>query len=305
MAIQSISTTYGFKWFGTRYLQDQPFFTNSDQQLTFLDSSVMDMHFAALRACYGLQHLEFVFHYDVYEHYYHKKVTKKNVHPDLVVAVQGLRTLKIKVSDYKSAFTNRDHYDTLVLNTQTCRESLAHVLGKAALVEKAKVYQPSKFFSRVIDWASLDIDGDGRLSEDRKPGVVASRTRQATKNLSTMDAFGVIPKDACPKYSIDGELSWGESCSYIRKFFSHKAMFKAISRRVEERTVLARETCVFNILIQLQISILLATLAHQMTFCTQLSSCAPCDTVMQTTNICGLSLTKARHGKTLVYSGKY
>ena len=81
MAIQSISTTYGFKWFGTRYLQDQPFFTDSDQQLTFLDSSVMDMHFAALRACYGLQHLEFVFHYDVYEHYYHKKLTKKNAKP--------------------------------------------------------------------------------------------------------------------------------------------------------------------------------------------------------------------------------
>jgi hypothetical protein len=56
--------------------------------------------------------------------------------------------------------------------------------------------------------ADLHVHGEGRLGGDKKPGVIASRTRQQIKNAEKLDADGVIPKTEKPKYAADGELTW-------------------------------------------------------------------------------------------------
>ena len=154
--------------------------------------------------------------------YLQGSVTIDNVHPDLLVAVQGLTSVKFKVADYTaSIWISRDAYDVAVARSKICRETLEPVIREAMVVEKAKVYRPSKGFPQLMEWAMLDIDGEGRLGEDRKPGVVASRTRQSTRNLSKMDAFGVIPKEVSPKYNIDGDLCWGKLNHHTKKLVLH------------------------------------------------------------------------------------
>ena len=172
-----------------------------------------DFHPAALRACHGLQHLEFVFLTSDSAEYYHTKlITMENANPDLLVAVQGLKSFKVTVAAYNpTTHFNEDVYDLGITNTKKSRESLESFIRQAMLVDKSKTYRPSKNFPQLTDWARLDIHGEGRLGEDRKPGVVASRTRQSTKNLSKLDAFGVIPKENPSKYNIVGDLSWGKS----------------------------------------------------------------------------------------------
>ena len=134
-----------------------------------------------------------------------------NAHPDLLIAVRGLKSLKVSIADYDpSTMGPKEIYDIRVDNSKACRESLEAVLTQAMLVEKDTVYRPSRNFPRLVEWANLDIDGEGRLGDDRKPGFIASRTRQSTKNFSRVDALGVIPKDTSPKYNIDGDLSWGK-----------------------------------------------------------------------------------------------
>jgi hypothetical protein len=56
--------------------------------------------------------------------------------------------------------------------------------------------------------AMLDIWGDGRLGEDKKPSVVASRTRNQLRKLETLDDEGTIPKSVISKYDADGDLAW-------------------------------------------------------------------------------------------------
>lgn len=50
--------------------------------------------------------------------------------------------------------------------------------------------------------ADLHVHGEGRLSDDKKPGIVSSRTRAATRNLEKLDANGVLPKRNIPRYDL-------------------------------------------------------------------------------------------------------
>ncbi len=56
--------------------------------------------------------------------------------------------------------------------------------------------------------AKLDIHGEGRLSEDKKPGQISSRTRQQVRNVEKMTADGTIPNRVSPKYDLNGDLTW-------------------------------------------------------------------------------------------------
>lgn len=50
--------------------------------------------------------------------------------------------------------------------------------------------------------ANLHVHGEGRLSDDKKPGIVSSRTRAATRNLQNLDVNGVLPKRDVPRYNL-------------------------------------------------------------------------------------------------------
>jgi hypothetical protein len=56
--------------------------------------------------------------------------------------------------------------------------------------------------------AKLDIHGEGRLSEDKKPGQISSRTRQQLRNVEKMTADGTTPTRVSPKYDLNGDLTW-------------------------------------------------------------------------------------------------
>ncbi|KAH8594779.1 hypothetical protein B0O99DRAFT_672786 [Bisporella sp. PMI_857] len=127
---------------------------------------------------------------------------------DLVVAVRGLKKLSIE----PEPFDTPDHWSSPI--TEEYRKELeqraqkiADMLRKEASLPK-EPYTQSKNFEKAVSIAGLDIDGDGRLGEDRKPGVVSSRTRGAKKRLSNIDSFGTIPSASAPKYDLVGDLAW-------------------------------------------------------------------------------------------------
>jgi len=65
-----------------------------------------------------------------------------------------------------------------------------------------------KIFDRAHLEAHLDVHGGGRLGEDKRPGIVASRTRLQTRNVERLDDDGILPDREVPKYDLDGNLTW-------------------------------------------------------------------------------------------------
>jgi hypothetical protein len=68
-------------------------------------------------------------------------------------------------------------------------------------------YNLTKFSQAQME-AKLDVHGEGRLSEDKKPGQISSRTRQQVRNVEKMTADGTIPTRVSPKYDLNGDLTW-------------------------------------------------------------------------------------------------
>ncbi len=56
--------------------------------------------------------------------------------------------------------------------------------------------------------ATLDVHGGGRLSDDKKPGVIASRTRLQTRSALQLREDGTLPKREIPRYDLNGDLAW-------------------------------------------------------------------------------------------------
>jgi hypothetical protein len=65
-----------------------------------------------------------------------------------------------------------------------------------------------KLLEDAQQFANVDIDGEGRLGEHRKQGVVATRTRQQMLNLDKVDSDGTIPQRVDPKYDLNGDVAW-------------------------------------------------------------------------------------------------
>jgi hypothetical protein len=68
-------------------------------------------------------------------------------------------------------------------------------------------YNLTKFSQAQVE-AKLDVHGEGRLSEDKRPGQISSRTRQQVRNVEKMTADGTIPTRVPPKYDLNGDLTW-------------------------------------------------------------------------------------------------
>lgn len=65
-----------------------------------------------------------------------------------------------------------------------------------------------RYVREAIAAAKLDIDGEGRLGEDRKPYLVSSRTRQQVKALKNVDADGTLPARVNQRYDLSGDFGW-------------------------------------------------------------------------------------------------
>ncbi|KAI6714251.1 hypothetical protein JHW43_003198 [Diplocarpon mali] len=64
------------------------------------------------------------------------------------------------------------------------------------------------WFRRAHESVDLDVHGEGRLSGDKKPCIVSSRTRTAVRKAQKLSDIGtVLAGDAHPKYDINGEFA--------------------------------------------------------------------------------------------------
>jgi hypothetical protein len=77
--------------------------------------------------------------------------------------------------------------------------------------------------------AMLDIHGEGRLGEDAKPGIVASRTRNGLRKLETISDDGTIPKTVISKYDADGDLTVRKLRAFLLTPFSLQTPLVRIS----------------------------------------------------------------------------
>lgn len=89
---------------------------------------------------------------------------------------------------------------------------------KAQLEEGAKIEEGVKQsrgllkynheqLGKAMLFANLDIHGEGRLGEDKKPGLISSRTRQGLRNAKSVAADGTFPVRKTPKYDMNGDLT--------------------------------------------------------------------------------------------------
>jgi hypothetical protein len=188
--------------------------------------------FTMITAIEGLQELELMMSYNFCGY-----LRPKGAQPDLLPgfqqlerAVQGLHSLSVTVSDIQqNSWTGQQqwaiqsHKETQILAAKAQADLSMHLGGKPR-VTKYSLAQ----FRRAQAASGLDVHGDGRLGDDVRPGVVASRyfhslpiskcyweisltscrTRQQKRNLENIDADGVVPERPCSKYDEEGHINW-------------------------------------------------------------------------------------------------
>ncbi|KAH6715395.1 hypothetical protein BKA61DRAFT_352735 [Leptodontidium sp. MPI-SDFR-AT-0119] len=119
----------------------------------------------------------------------------KNVH----AAVQGLKNLSLVVPTTAS-ITDPGHTN-LRASFTAFKNDLA-----VSMAKPRTGHYNLKLFQQAQESADLHVHGEGRLSEDKKPGIISSRTRsQKAKSIS---ADGIQPPRDDPKYDLNGFLAW-------------------------------------------------------------------------------------------------
>jgi hypothetical protein len=155
--------------------------------------------FTMLATCEGLRNLEakLVYppwgwrHFGVY---------------DSLTELRGIENFKITVPDVKPERYpfSEDIFEERVAEMKKVGQEIAAVvkLPRVAPVLLKKI--------RAAEEASrLNIFGEGRLGPDKKPGIVASRTRGQLQKQKTLNDIGLIPEtEEHPKFSKFGDLLW-------------------------------------------------------------------------------------------------
>ncbi|KAK0099999.1 hypothetical protein ONS95_013183 [Cadophora gregata] len=115
--------------------------------------------------------------------------------------MQGLKELDIVFDDHPY----RQGYNSVKMTAacNTFKDNMAYTLA----TERTGKYN-LKVFRQAQEKARLDIDGEGRLSDDKKPGIVSSRTRSRVAKNKSHTPDGVLPPSDAPKYALDGTLAW-------------------------------------------------------------------------------------------------
>jgi hypothetical protein len=115
--------------------------------------------------------------------------------------MEGLQALKLRVCDHCNGQPYTAHYQLFVAKLEpSLRDQMKKPRGTTPYILETLLIAQRE--------ATLDVHGEGRLGEDKKPGVVASRTRHQLRKLETLTDDGTIPKRVIPKYDADGDLAW-------------------------------------------------------------------------------------------------
>ncbi|KAE9374546.1 hypothetical protein N431DRAFT_543840 [Stipitochalara longipes BDJ] len=160
--------------------------------------------FTMITACQGLQSLDLKFYWS-----WGGVPTTPDQLPgfkECLVAVQGLKSFSIGLEEVNPAYGTSFFSAQYERAKSLCKE-LEPLLKERMTMARSKTYNLTKFRQAQID-AQLDVHGEGRLSEDKKPGLVSSRTRQQVRSLDHMAADGTIPGRESPKYDHNGDLTW-------------------------------------------------------------------------------------------------
>lgn len=126
---------------------------------------------------------------------------------EALIAVERLQELKLGICEKREdwdPFTS----DTTHTPTQTLFEKLEPLLRARMTQRRGTSKYHLGTFVKAQREAHLDIHGEGRLGEDKRPGIVASRTRQQLRNLASIGEDGTVPKRIISKYDSNGEIAW-------------------------------------------------------------------------------------------------
>jgi hypothetical protein len=163
--------------------------------------------FTVLATCDGLQELTLVLHYDFRYQIYRYDSSKPEPlkiagYKEALIAAEGLQSLSVKICpNGRCTGSYPPHAQSIVTVLESAlRDRMKEPRGKTkySLATLLKAQRE----------AALDVHGDGRLSEDKKPGIIASRTRHQLRQLETLTDDGRIPRAPLPKYNVDGDLNW-------------------------------------------------------------------------------------------------
>lgn len=122
---------------------------------------------------------------------------------DLQKVVRGVKEVVLE------SCKNYSHIATAPTSFKTL-DQINAALQEAKTMNREEVSQSliSRYAQKARTVANLDIDGEGRLGEDRKPTMVASRTRQQRRLLGNIDANGLLPTRDQQKYDMNGDFVW-------------------------------------------------------------------------------------------------
>ncbi|KAN0103103.1 hypothetical protein V8E51_011416 [Hyaloscypha variabilis] len=163
--------------------------------------------FTMITACQGLQSLKLEFYSYWLGGIVPSTPDQLPGYKECLVAVQGLKSFSLGVEDLAPAYSSHAYGQAQHERAKKFCKELELLLKERMKLTRSKTYNLTKFRQAQID-AQLDVHGEGRLSDDKKPGLVSSRTRQQARNLDNMTADGTIPGRESPKYDLSGDLAW-------------------------------------------------------------------------------------------------
>jgi len=118
---------------------------------------------------------------------------------DACAIVEGLNTLEL-ITCTGYCCLNKSEYPALIRKLETgLRERMKEPRGTTKYSKKNLLMAQQ--------YADLDLHGDGRLGEDKKPSVVSSRTRGQLRKSERIAEDGTIVPTAIAKYDNEGDLT--------------------------------------------------------------------------------------------------
>ena len=128
---------------------------------------------------------------------------------DSLAELRGLESFKLR----ETGPPNKSHLPHFP-GEITEKERIAEVTSMSkeieAIVKQPRIVAvPIKRIRAAEEASNLNIFGDGRLGPDKKPGIVASRTRGQLQKQKTLNDLGIIQEtEEHPKFGKFGDLLW-------------------------------------------------------------------------------------------------
>lgn len=155
-----------------------------------------------LRTCNGLQNLELVI-----DNRFHSSFQPETIDglKDLVGLLHTTKSFSVTApldTNVNAWYLFHNRKPSKVL----CKE-IANFL-KGQLEKHAAIPINISKLRQAQESANLDVHGEGRLGQDKKPGFISSRTRQGKQRSEILKPDGTVSKRIPSKYTVEGELTW-------------------------------------------------------------------------------------------------